>query len=85
MSALLVLALSLSTPAHAGWWAGFCEKHLIAQDPYPYAEFATRNLLEIYQGAFNRQVREELLFRLRANMLSEPEREIVAQVLKGEP
>jgi hypothetical protein len=85
MSTLFILALSLSTPAHAGRWSSFCEKHLVAKDPYPFAEFETRNLLEIYQSSLDRHVREELLYRERANMLSEHERKLVAQALKGEP
>jgi hypothetical protein len=34
----LFLTLSL---AHAGWWADFCEKHLVAEDPYQYEQTST--------------------------------------------
>lgn len=33
----LILSAMMST-AHAGWWSDFCERHLIADDPYQYQE-----------------------------------------------
>lgn len=41
----LVLAFAVSVRAHAGWWTDFCERHLIADDPYQFETASTEWLI----------------------------------------
>jgi hypothetical protein len=62
----LLLALTIST-AHAGqlsdWWRGFCERHLIANDPWPYADETNDWLIERYNLTGDEQIALELRAR----------------------
>lgn len=41
MKMIAVLILITSMPVHAGWWSNFCERHLIADDPYQWEQYPT--------------------------------------------
>lgn len=41
--AAILIALLVST-ANAGWWSDFCEKHLVADDPYQYEQVSINYL-----------------------------------------
>lgn len=63
-----------SQQAHAGWWSDWCEKNLIAADPYQFREAPTA---WIEYRIYYLEVQE------RANMLSNTDRQIL-KVLKQE-
>lgn len=48
----LVLALLVfsAIPSHAGWFQEFCERHLIADDPYQFESYSLETLAEMYQS-----------------------------------
>ncbi len=71
--AALLAAIFFSHFAHAGWLKDFCAKHLVANDPFPYAEVKTEQLLTIYSINHDGTVREELEFRRDAWMLTQAE------------
>jgi hypothetical protein len=47
VTAALVLIAGLST-AQAGWFQDFCERHLVAEDPYQYEELTVEQLVSVY-------------------------------------
>jgi hypothetical protein len=66
---VLLIASFFTPPAHAGFWE-FCQNHLIAEDPWPFAESKTEELLDLWEKAHSSEALKELVFRLKANMLS---------------
>ena len=56
-----------------------CEKHLIADDPYPYAQEPTSLLIEVYKRIHDEKTREdirkELEFRISPKELKELDNE----------
>lgn len=69
----LLMLLALSTHAHAGWFKDFCSRHLVAEDPHPYAELHTRHLFEVYRLNSEKKILDEIVFRLRTGMMTESE------------
>jgi hypothetical protein len=43
---VLSLITMRSHMAHASWWSNFCERHLIADDPYQWQEYDAQWLLQ---------------------------------------
>jgi hypothetical protein len=78
--ALLTLLLMASPTVHAGWWASFCDKVLtrpwIAEDPYPFAEHDFHDLLEVYMRTHSQRVLTEIVYRVRAGMLTADEQHL---------
>jgi hypothetical protein len=70
MKTSLILVIMLSLPAQAGWWSDMCARHLISDDPAPYAEVETDQLLEIYKVYSSGKQLDELLYRYRAGMMT---------------
>jgi len=73
MITLLLAIYLLPQPSYAGWFNNFCQRHLIADDPHPYAEESSDVLLNAYRFERNVTALHELVFRLRAGMLKERE------------
>lgn len=54
--------------AHAGWWGDFCERHLIADDPYQYEQteaWQLRRQIQVlahreWQGTISKSDRKQL-------------------------
>lgn len=65
---MLLLVASVSN-VHAGRWSDWCAKFLIADDPAPYAEVETDQLLEIYKVYSSGKQLDELLYRYRSGMM----------------
>lgn len=40
---ILLLAISV---AHAGWFSDFCERHLVANDPYQFEQTSSEFLMQ---------------------------------------
>lgn len=82
MSLLLALALT-HTPANAGRFRDWCERHLVMEHPWPYGEHSTRALFELYHGRIDRErVLKELVYRLRHGLLSESEQRFFWDVVE---
>jgi len=41
--------LVMLSPAHAGRWADWCERHLISEDPYQYESVPVDKLVDMYR------------------------------------
>jgi hypothetical protein len=80
----LILTLLLSSADGStlrDWWRGFCEQHLIATDPLPYADVPTEMLLwSLESGGRDQQVLAELEQRLQAGRLTWADRERLGRV-----
>lgn len=68
-----ILIAIMASSAQAGWWSTFCEKYLVADDPWPMAEMPTEKLLLSYDRKPTEHVLKELVYRLRHDMLSTEE------------
>lgn len=74
MIALFLSVLLGSTPAQAdlkGAFKRFCERHIVASDPWPFAESDANELIQIYIHTRDQDVENELRFRIQAKMLDE--------------
>jgi hypothetical protein len=72
---ILALSLALSPPAHAGWWSNFCARWIVAEDPSPYADRYTDDLLWFLARSKDPEARKELEFRKSAHMLTAAQEE----------
>ncbi len=66
----LFVALTLTAPAQAGWFKGFCERHLVADDPWPFAKVSSSELIKMFRDEPDSDVTKELEYRMRAGMLT---------------
>lgn len=71
---ICLLSAGVIDLAHAGWWSDWCERNLIAADPYQFREAPTS---WIEQRIYYIEVKQ------RANMLSKNDRQVL-KVLKQE-
>lgn len=63
---LLLIAL-LSSYANAGWWTNWCERHLIADDPYQFETVSSEYIINEISLLETRQplsVSDERLLRI---------------------
>jgi hypothetical protein len=51
-----ILALLIAMPAQAGWFSDFCQRHLIADDPYQF-EQTSENLLVVERYRYSLRIR----------------------------
>lgn len=76
MSKLLLGLLFLCTSAHADMkqkLKEWCFTYLVQEDPYPFAEYLSADLIELYRRTYDQGVKRELDFRLDAYMLTQNE------------
>jgi hypothetical protein len=76
MNLILAVFLFLS-PAHAGWLKDFCERHIVADDPYPYAEYGTKDLVAMYEASRDRLILKELIYRFDIGLADDEERALI--------
>lgn len=81
MKYILAFTLLTTVTAHAGWWADFCERNLVAEDPWQYAHLTVDQLADtcIRHRLYNfhsKALRREVAHRL-SGPLSYEEREIL--------
>lgn len=73
---LIIIAALYTLPAQAGvreWFKGFCERHLIADDPWPLAKESSRMLLIYVRNLDNSVALAELEYRRRHGLLTPAE------------
>jgi hypothetical protein len=83
----LILFLALNS-AHAGrftdWWAGFCERHLVAEDPYQYEALTNDQIVDLYHAHKRQRFESQaLLWEIQnrlAGDLSYEDREILSKL-----
>lgn len=77
-----------SIPAMAGWWKDFCERHLIAENPYQYMDLSVDQLVDAYHRHKNQGLKSTALIdtiRWRAKQTtSDEDREILTKTIAGE-
>lgn len=62
----------------------FCLQKLVVDDPWPYAESKSHELIWLLDHTNDRQVADELLYRFQAGMLTLDERgEVQSRLLQG--
>lgn len=42
---ICIAQVQMCSPAYAGWWSDFCNRHLIADDPYQWEQYDNYFLL----------------------------------------
>ncbi len=81
----LATALLISLPASGGWFRNFCERHLIADDPYEYEDDSIEQLVSAYFYFYNQGYRSKMLIKEMhkrlALELSDADREILTKTL----
>ncbi len=70
LRSLAFFALIMPTEASTGWWTDFCQRHLVAEDPQPFADYSFDSLIEIYFNDHDTKCLDEILYRLRAGLLT---------------
>lgn len=88
MKFLFSLTLLFSTSANAGWFSNFCERHLVAADPYQYEHLTVDQLVSVYwrfrqTGHHSVVLLDEMKRRLDEG-LSIDDREILTKTLANE-
>ena len=61
----------------------FCDRHLIADDPYPYGKTGNLDLLLIYADERSDEARREIVFRLSSGLFSVEQVHIALGLLNG--
>jgi hypothetical protein len=87
----IIAALLISSPVMASepWWQGFCERHLIADDPYQFEGLSNDRLISLYFELKNSGSRptvaiNEMRHRLANPDLAPDDREILTKTLANE-
>lgn len=85
---LFVMVGASSIPAVAGWWKDFCERHLIAEDPYQYLDLSVDQLVDTYhrlknQGIESRAIVDTIRWRAKQTT-SDEDREILTKTIAEE-
>jgi len=84
MKLLLTLVILFSPITHAGWFGDWCSRWLVADDPAPYAEVDTDQLLFMYNIHRTGQQLDELLYRYRAQMMNHRQAMEFRGMLRGD-
>lgn len=84
--AIALLLISLPRGADAGWWSGFCERHLACEDPYQYEGLTVDQLVGTFWRHRNEKfpskaLTNELRSRLNDPYLGDDDREIIEKTL----
>lgn len=71
---------------HASWWRDFCEKYLIADDPYQYEDYTVDQLVGAHfyfwnQNYQSKALRKEIQKRLASQTLTAEDREILTKLV----
>lgn len=69
----ILLALMLST-ANAGWFRDWCERNLVGEDPWPFAEMTTDDLFAFHRRKPDWDITRELVWRYRFGLMDGYER-----------
>ena len=82
----LILVLLLNQPLEASTlkhrFKSWCERNIVAQDPYPWAEYRTQTLIALYRVKGDETIAKELKWRAKKNVLiTEDERDYVINFL----
>lgn len=77
----LITAFITMAPAHSSAWSNFCEKHLVAEDPYQYENLSVEQLVTVYLRHMASKIKSkalagEIIYRLRGE-LSYEERQLL--------
>lgn len=85
MIGVLYFIFALNT-ASAGplkaWWTNFCERHLIAEDPYQFESLSVDELVTAYHRVESKALVREIRARLETD-LSYEDREILTKTIGG--
>lgn len=78
---LVAVLLFIPTYSHASWLTNFCERHLIANNPWPYGDLEAQDLAYIYSRRHEPEVYREMDYRLGLN-IPDNERIMFLEVMK---
>lgn len=81
---LLALLINTAEQKYADRIQEACERHLVADDPFEFAEETTKDLLAMYEHTREPKIEKELRYRLAAGMLYGDDRVNVEKALGGE-
>lgn len=87
--AVCIFLLLVGVTVSAGWFSNWCERHLIAEDPYQYEHLTVDQLVSVYHRHKNEKFHSkaliiEIKIRLNNVELSYEDREILSKTIAGE-
>lgn len=86
----IMVSLLIAVPVHAAsfndFFRGYCERHLIPGDWYPFEEFTNAQLIEKFNfGPTSKALKDEMFYRLNYGQMTDDERETFEMILLTVP